>query len=297
MIKELIYDLAHDKISLSQALTRSKLVASKVKNDALKAWLVNELEGYDSMDDSLPKYRKLYSPVSVFVEYNNGQTLVAEVKVKSDEDPLLQEMVKYQHMTRPIAVLEEEFDAMTSETARFVMPSDFTDAIKAPYNAVAKPQRGAVRYSFRILSKFDYRKIIELTKQKLIDTLIELDSEFPDLTNEYKMSQENNEKVNHIVTNNIYGGANSPITNAVGQTVTVGDITNEISVSQHNELEKLGVSQSEIDDLKRILQTKQEQPKRKLEIGKWLGEVLASAASKGLVESIPKITEYVSQLM
>jgi len=46
MIKDLIKDLAYDNIELSQALTRAKLIASKVKNDIFKQWLIKECRRY-----------------------------------------------------------------------------------------------------------------------------------------------------------------------------------------------------------------------------------------------------------
>src|SRR3982751_6287635 len=58
MIKSLIKELAHDQITLSQALTRSKLIQSKLKVDAFKSWLANEMSGY-SNDKEVPSYRIL----------------------------------------------------------------------------------------------------------------------------------------------------------------------------------------------------------------------------------------------
>jgi len=52
MIKELITDLAFDKITLSQALTRAKLIARQIKNDSFKNWLNKELNGYEYNDAS-----------------------------------------------------------------------------------------------------------------------------------------------------------------------------------------------------------------------------------------------------
>lgn len=297
MIKDLIYDITYDKIKLSQALTRGKLIANKIKSIVFKNWLTSELEGYKSLDDDLPSYRKLFSPVSVVIDYPNGESRTVPVKVGKDADPMLFEMIHYQHMTRPISILEEEMNSITSAVAPYVLSSDVTDIIKAPYNKIAKLDGGAVRYASRLLAKSDYQRIIELTKQRLIDTLVELDDEFPNLVNEYKMTEENNNKVSNIVTNHIYG-ANSPVTNAVGVNVELGSVSNDIDVSQHNELEKLGVERREIEELERIIKNNQgDEPKRKSSIGKWLGSVLASAASKGIVDNIPKITEYVTGLL
>lgn len=296
MIKDLIYDITYDKIKLSQALSRAKLIANKTKGSLLMTWLKRELEGY-AVNDDLPDYRKISSPVSLLIDYPYGQSHTVSIKVGKDADPLLIDMIKYQHMTRPISVLEEEMNSMTSAVATYVLSNAITDVIKVPYSKIAKRDGGVVRHASRLLAKSDYQRIIELTKQRLLDTLMELDDEFPNLTNEYKMTQENNDKVNNIVNNHIYG-ANSPVTNAVGVNVEVGSVSNNINVSQHNELEKLGVERGEIEELERIIKDNPgNEPKRKSSIGKWLGSVLASAASKGIVDNIPKITEYVTGLL
>jgi AbiTii-like protein len=68
MIKDLIYDIAYDKINLSQALSRSKLLAYKIDNDNFKEWLRKELEGYDYTDKLMPAYRRIQLPI-VFYAY------------------------------------------------------------------------------------------------------------------------------------------------------------------------------------------------------------------------------------
>ena len=58
MITELITELAYDKITLAQGLTRAKLIQSKLKSDLFKSWLGNELNGYTDSKD-IPDYRIL----------------------------------------------------------------------------------------------------------------------------------------------------------------------------------------------------------------------------------------------
>jgi len=61
MLKELIHNLANDKISLSSGLRQAKVIAKKIKNQDMLEWIDNELNGYEiDPDDSnynLPPYR------------------------------------------------------------------------------------------------------------------------------------------------------------------------------------------------------------------------------------------------
>ena len=62
MVKSPIEDIACNKINLSEALLRSELLESRIKNETFKIWLRKESEGYEYMDGTLPPYRKVNSP-------------------------------------------------------------------------------------------------------------------------------------------------------------------------------------------------------------------------------------------
>lgn len=134
---------------------------------------------------------------------------------------------------------------------------------------------------------------MEQTKQKLLETLIELDNEFPNLINDYKMTQENTNKIQNVITNNIYGNNNS--TNlATGENIEQHNVSN-ISID-FKKLEELGVSKSDIEQLQIIIQNSQSD---KSSLGKtiavWMQSVSASLIASGLYENIPKVIEFVQQ--
>lgn len=58
MIRKIINDLATDTISLSKALTMSKIIASDIGSNSFKSWIRNELEGYNKRNE-LPDYRQV----------------------------------------------------------------------------------------------------------------------------------------------------------------------------------------------------------------------------------------------
>ena len=86
MIKQLIKDIAYDSISLSKALTISKLIAAKIKNQTFKNWLTKELEGYEYDDVTLPDYRKVWSPITLIAELQFGRTQPIVVVLPDDFD-------------------------------------------------------------------------------------------------------------------------------------------------------------------------------------------------------------------
>lgn len=101
-------------------------------------------------------------------------------------------------------------------------------------------------------SKSSLVNIIETTRQTLLDTLLSLEKVFPDLTEDEIISQPSSERVNNIVTTNIYGG-NNPLRIATGVNVEQKDISIIISADHFKHLEKLGVEKRHVEGLKDII--------------------------------------------
>jgi len=59
LIQEIKSDIIDSNKSLSIALRKAKALASKLKNERLKEWVNNELNGYRQLEhDDIPEYRK-----------------------------------------------------------------------------------------------------------------------------------------------------------------------------------------------------------------------------------------------
>ena len=296
MIKQLITDLAYDNISLSQGLTRAKLIEAKVKNETLKKWLKKELEGYDYEDVRLPPYRKVWSTMTLTAELPYGRTESFPVSLPDTFDKRIIDSVNFHRIVEPIPIVEQQINTITGAKGYLQLPTPMVEMLSSLYQKQISKYQGAIRSGSREIGKVQYQNVLEQTKQKLIDTLMQLDDEFPQLTDNYTMNDENNKKVENIITTNIYGN-NNPLNIASGETVHQN---NTISISQTDEekLKSLGVTDEEIGELKEILLSPKD---GKNTIGKkvmnWLGRVSSSAAGKGLYENIPELTEFVHNLI
>lgn len=297
MIKQLIKDIAYDNIQLSQALTRAKLVASKIKNDTFKKWLSRELEGYDYLDSFLPDYRKVWSPMNLEAEFPFGRTETINVNLPKEIGRDELEIVNRHRILEPIAIVEEQILSMPKAKGYINLPYEQVKIIGAFYQESVSENGGVIRSGNREVGKVQYQNVLELTKQKLLDTLMEIDEEFPDLSDDYNMTKENTEKVQHIITNNIYGD-NNPMNIAAGNDIEQ-TLNQNITLSPENEmkLRSLGVVEEEIADLQNILQTNTDKPTKTAKIMKWLGGVTASVAGKGLYDNLPILTEFVHNLI
>ena len=291
MIKKLIDDLANDHITLTQALTRGKILAFQLDNVALQSWLKNELEGYENHEDLLPDYRKIKCEPKITISDRWGRSRTLPLNFSGW--PELGEKLSNREMTLGIPALESNYATLgDSQTGMLEFPADL---IQMLYEPLRLHQQGLkIQNAGQEIHKIQLKNIIELTKQKFIDTLLQLNKEFSELNDDFKMDKEKTDKIQNIVTNNIYGN-NNPVNLAAGQNVKQTDFTFNSAVN-YNELEKLGVEQPFIDELRLIVnQNQHDKPTLQSRVMHWLGGVSSSLASKGLIEHMPAIIEFVQQ--
>lgn len=296
MIKELITDLAYDKITLSQALTRAKLIARQIKSYTFKNWLNKELNGYEYDDTLLPTYRKIWAEIKLTAEFPFGRTQTFPV-IMNDTQKEIEELLNFHHVVEPISIIEQNISQMTEGKGYIHLTGGQVHTVGEIYRKQVEAHRGVIRRGSRTIAKVQLQNIVELTKQKLIDTLQDLEEQFPEIDNKYVMNEENEKKVQNIITNNIYGN-NNPLNVAAGDNITQGDINVTITQDQLTKLKELGVQEKELSELTVIdKETPKGNSERKNKIMGWLGKVTASLTARGIYDSIPTVVEYVGNLI
>ncbi len=141
--------------------------------------------------------------------------------------------------------------------------------------------------------------ILNLTKQKLIDTLLELDTAFPNLQDDYQNTKENIEKTSTIINNHIYGN-NSSSNIGVGKNITqsIENVYNEKVEQVLSDLKKLGVSEEEILEVRNIVT---QENNDKTNLGKkllgWVGKITSKTIEKGIELNLPMIMGKIQELM
>lgn len=296
MIKQLITDIAYDNIKLSQAITRAKLVENKIKNDTFKKWLNKELEGYEYDDQYLPEYRKIWSVINLTAEFRYGRKQSFPVMLNEKFGEKIIDAVNFHKIIEPISIVEQQIESIDTPKGYINLPPQQVEVLADLFKDQISSYGGVIRSGSREIGKVQYQNVLEQTKQKLLDTLMELENEFPDLINDYAMTNENKEKIQNIITNNIYGN-NNPLNIAAGQHVEQKDIHNIFTTEDISKLEGLGVEKNDIESLKEIVSTSgKDKATLKDKSMKWLGGVLASVAGRGLYDNIPAITDFIHRL-
>ena len=297
MIKQLVKDIAFDNIKLSQALTRAKLIENQIKNATFKGWLNKELEGYKFDDEMLPSYRKIWSTVNLIAEFPFGRTQKFPVSLPDSFGEKILDVINHHRIIEPISAVEQQIDTLDKAKGYIHLPAQQMEILADLYKDQIEEYDGVIRYAQREVGKVQYQNVLDQTKQKLLETLMELDNEFPDLIDNYNMTKENNEKVQHIVTTNIYG-SNNPTNIGVGKKVEQTIHNHQLSEKDAKELASYGVSEAELSELKQIVSTsKDDKPTLTAKAMKWLGSVSASVAAKGLYDNLPMINEIIHKII
>lgn len=278
MIKELIRDLTYDKITLNQGLTRAKLIAYKINNAELKKWIGNELSGYPSNND-LPNYRVIpcQSYGIVHNPYYGKQQITLDF---TNLDKSFNKKINTFEVLQGVDNLEKQ--SANNTTGSVQLPVEFVSLCQKIF---ASEDLIDIK---RQIHFGQFGEIVGLVKQKLLDTLLDLDSEFPTFETGYLDNMENKEKSSSIINNHIYG-ENAHTNLALGDTNSQ-TINSDFSTKVENllqELKSLGVQDEEIKEIKEIVSAKTD----KKTIGKkaleWVGKVATKAVEKGVELQIP----------
>lgn len=289
MIKDLIKDLTYDNITLSQGLTRAKIIAYKINNNDFKGWINTELNGYGK-DDKLPDYRIIPCDIFAVLEGYGARKMVPYDLTNLDKD--LDGQIYKMQAKQSIATIEEGLKDTTEQYGYEDLPMQMVNMLRE-----MSDNKFIVSVKRRIqLSQASH--ILNLTKQKLIDTLLELDTAFPNLQDDYQNTAENIEKTSTIINNHIYGD-NSSSNIGVGENITqsVENVYNQKIEHILSDLKELGVPEEELLEVKEIV-TKETD---KVNLGKrlvgWVGKMTNKAIEKGIELQIPMVMEKIQELM
>jgi hypothetical protein len=160
MIKELITDIAYDKIKLSQALTRAKLVENKVKNETFKKWLNKELEGYDFDDGYLPSYRKVWSVVSLTLELPFGRVETFPVVLTEDFGEKILDFMNYHRILEPISIVEQQVEVIKESKGYISLPPQQVQLLAGLYKDQLNQYHGDIKSGKREVGKVQYLNVL-----------------------------------------------------------------------------------------------------------------------------------------
>lgn len=289
MIKELIKDLSYDNINLNQALMRAKLIAFEINNDDFKSWINKELNGYLN-GDKLPDYRIIPCDIFAVLEAYGQKKWVPYDLTNIDKD--LDGKIYKMEVQQSVSIIENGLKDTTETYGYQDLPIGIVQMLREMSNndyIVSVKRRIQLSQSQHILN---------LTKQKLIDTLLELDRAFPNLQDNYQNTEENKEKTSTIINNHIYGeNASSAIGVGDNFTQEISNVYNQKIERVLSDLKDLGVPQEDIEDVKEIVTKEADKTKVGKKLMSWVGKMTSKAVEKGIDLQVPMLMEKIQELM
>ncbi|WP_352338599.1 hypothetical protein [Psychrobacter sp. 16-MNA-CIBAN-0192] len=292
MIKELIKDISYDKISLNQALTRAKLIAYKIDNDDFIGWINKELNGYDD-SDIIPEYRVLYCDIVATVEYPYHSTRLIPVDLTNFDKSIGGGFYKFEYKLS-ISNVEQNLENVKHSNEQHGYIDFPIEVVRDICKLVRQNNISAVSRKIQFGKLYN---ILNMTKQKLLDTLLELNKAFPNLEDEYMNNDDNKEIANQIVTN-IYGN-NASSNVGVGQNFTQG-ISNSYTEKVEqvlNDLRQLGVPNEDINELEDIINSEPDKNKLGTKFLAWSSALMTKAVEKGIDVKVPEVLDAIQNLL
>lgn len=289
MITDLINDLTYDKITLGQGLTRAKIIAYKVNNDDFKNWIGKELNGYE-INDNLPEYRVIPCDIFAVLEgYGSRKTVPFDLtNLDGDLDGQIYKM----HTRQSVATIEEAIKDTKEQYGYEEFPMQMVHMLRE-----MSDNKFIVSVKRRIqLSQAAH--ILNLIKQKLIDTLLELNTAFPNLQDDYQNTAENEAKTSTIINNHIYGD-NSSSNIGVGDKITqsVENIYYQRIERILDELKELGVPDEDLTEVKEIVIKEKDKVTLSKKLLGWVGRMTNKAIEKGIEIKVPMIMSKIQELL
>lgn len=292
MIKKLISDISYDKVSMTQALTRAKVIAYQIDNDEFKNWINRELNGYEN-EESVPNYRQLSCEIFAQLDDIYHGTRIVPIDLSSINDQVDWDIYQVKH-TGSISSVEENYlnSESSNETYGYI---DFP--IKMMISIQKMTQRYDISAIKRKLQFSQLGNILNMTKQLLLDTLLELNKAFPNLKDDYMIDEEKKEVAKQIITN-IYGNnASSNVGVGHGFTQGISNSYTEKVEQVLNNLRKLGVPDENIDELKDIINNEPDKSKLGTKFLAWSSALMTKAIETGIDVKVPEVLDAIQNLV
>ena len=295
MIKKLINDIAYDNVSLTQGLTRAKLIQNKLRIDSLNTWINQELNGYEA-NAEVPSYRMLTVKIIGDFSGDFGQQWknVPLVLDKVGEN-LGMDMYSFSEKSS-IQNIEDAVKA-SKPGAELLLPFH-PKMVRSLADMYRKQDPSAYLISAgRVVLPSQYGNILIQIKQRLLDILLDLDNKFPDLEDDLKPSLEAKEKASSIVNFHIHGGQNNTNLGVGGYVIQSGNnqkIKTELREFREALLD-IGVPAEEVSKIEEIATSTEPKETKLQKAMQWVGRLSGKLVEKGIEHKLPEIIDLVQK--
>lgn len=299
LLKKIEEKISDENESIVALLFDAKILGSRLRNDVLKNWADNELNGYED-SDSIPIYRKkisgLYGKfVGAFGSGIDNARIPFSLFDEKDQKIFNSDVIVYQS----ISSIEDSLK--DSKNLSFSLPYNGDQIIYL--NLLLSEKRIYEGYqclaAWKILTRGQLLDIVSNVKNKLLDIVLELQEKFPEDITDDKLTKIPQDQSQQIVTYNIYGGIIGNIASGKNISQKIEKISPGDFKDLESKLKKIQVTESDIEKLKDALQkdNKKSTGKIGVEVKMWLKKISGKMIDSGSTKLINLIEEYIKNYL
>lgn len=258
LISDIINELIDPTKSLSGPFLKTKLFASKIKNQILLTWVNLELTGYKD-EQQLPSYRIYES--RLVGDFING-TPLGHWKGKDMNLPISgygaewQDLFQNFYFRQSIATLEKflEYENSSGQLEE-PFPADIAEIISArirkngnPYFTLTKASK---RISLSVISE-----ILSVLRSRLLDFMLKVDEEYGNVTDINKLAKEKDiaSQITTIMSQTIiHNEGDGNVVNTGNENITTVQFKINNLKELENVLKKNGINEDDVNALKKVI--------------------------------------------
>lgn len=201
-VEQLREEIIDNRISLSTALRRAKVLAVKLNILELEKWIDAELDGYNDQDE-LPDYRSITTRSVGNFSGSFGRFLQAHpIPPAILPAGLIREFAEKTNLTSGIRSLESLLEGDNNSSLRISWPANFIPVVSRSI------ERNFVCIdAWKCVGKNQIEQIIDSVRNRLLGFVLELERKYPEIAESDKaISNIPQAQAATIVNNYIFGG-------------------------------------------------------------------------------------------
>ncbi len=272
IIDNLIDELTHKNVPLTDILIMTKVLAHKLKNEELKKWIDDELNGYSG--DKLPEYRVLGCQITGTISNGFQRVNNYPIPLIGLDDKLRQGILTVK-LSQSISALDESVRNEKGGKMYMNIPPEM-------YGYLSKDFDGGfvIEYAKREIDRTQVLQTLTAVRTKLLDFLLKLNDELGDNEDVTTLSEgKTKQKVASLFHSTVFGD-NTTIIVGDHNTQTVNNIKQGDFDSLKKHLLNNSVKKEEINELKKYIDNDNPNPEKK-EFGEkvkgWISKMLSKA--------------------
>lgn len=289
LVDDIIELAVDDAVRLPVILRKCLVVATALKNDRLKGWVLSELNGYDN-SDALPQYRVLsIQAKGIFLGSFQSQ-LSDQVLPSGVMDKDHRQWATTAYLREGVAAYELLLGKDGKGSIRIQWPGDLVAHYQTKFF-----DDFALNRAWQEVPMPGMAGLVDTVRNRLLELALELQGEIGE--SEIPLERITPEAVESAVTTIIYGGHNIIAQNITGDVQQIGEynVAQGDFVSLARALGEVGVPADELDALEKAIAEDTDADEEKVfgaRTSEWLGKALNYVGKGGgqVVGGVAKAT-------